>query len=124
MICEHRPICPRATDPDRDAAHLDVGPLDVDLEQADRSAPRREQLIEAESSSERFRLLEADSAYIEYDLPTFVGGDVVINLQGDMPFVAPDVLTACAGLLAQQPDCDIATVVAPDSSVRPIRSRA
>jgi 3-deoxy-manno-octulosonate cytidylyltransferase (CMP-KDO synthetase) len=38
--------------------------------------------------------------------------DAVINLQGDMPFVGADVLTACAGLLADEPDCDIATVVA------------
>ena len=42
--------------------------------------------------------------------------DVVINLQGDMPFVAPSVLAACAGLLADQPGCDIATVVAPEQS--------
>src|SRR5204863_2093215 len=42
--------------------------------------------------------------------------DVVINLQGDMPFVAPSVLAACAGLLAEHPDCDIATVVAPEAS--------
>jgi len=42
--------------------------------------------------------------------------DVVINLQGDMPFVAPGVVTACAGLLAEQPECDIATVVAPEAS--------
>ena len=42
--------------------------------------------------------------------------DVVINLQGDMPFVEPSVLTACAGLLRWTPDCDIATVVAPESS--------
>jgi 3-deoxy-manno-octulosonate cytidylyltransferase (CMP-KDO synthetase) len=37
--------------------------------------------------------------------------DVVINLQGDMPFVDPSVLSACAGLLAEQPDCDIATIM-------------
>lgn len=42
--------------------------------------------------------------------------DVVINLQGDMPFVAPSVLAACAGLLHDQPACDIATVVAPEAS--------
>lgn len=42
--------------------------------------------------------------------------DVIINLQGDMPFVEPAVLAACAGLLAEQPACDIATVVAPESS--------
>jgi 3-deoxy-manno-octulosonate cytidylyltransferase (CMP-KDO synthetase) len=41
--------------------------------------------------------------------------DVVINLQGDMPFVDPGVLKACAALLQQEPSCDIATVVAPES---------
>ncbi|PZQ55637.1 MAG: 3-deoxy-manno-octulosonate cytidylyltransferase [Phenylobacterium zucineum] len=42
--------------------------------------------------------------------------DVVINLQGDMPFVPPAVVTACAGLLADHADCDIATVVAREAS--------
>ncbi|KRA66055.1 3-deoxy-manno-octulosonate cytidylyltransferase [Caulobacter sp. Root655] len=42
--------------------------------------------------------------------------DVVINLQGDMPFVQPAVLAACADLLSAHPDCDIATVVAPEAS--------
>lgn len=42
--------------------------------------------------------------------------DVVINLQGDMPFVAPSILTACAALLADEPRCDIATCVALEAS--------
>jgi 3-deoxy-manno-octulosonate cytidylyltransferase (CMP-KDO synthetase) len=42
--------------------------------------------------------------------------DVVVNLQGDMPFVEPSVLARCVELLAREPDCDIATVVAPESS--------
>jgi 3-deoxy-manno-octulosonate cytidylyltransferase (CMP-KDO synthetase) len=41
--------------------------------------------------------------------------DAVINLQGDMPFVDPSVIAACADLLAER-DCDIATVVAPEAS--------
>ena len=40
----------------------------------------------------------------------------VINLQGDMPFVDPDVLRACADLLAARSDCDISTVAAPEAS--------
>ena len=40
--------------------------------------------------------------------------DVVINLQGDMPFVEPKVVTACVELMSSQPGCDIATVVAPE----------
>lgn len=43
--------------------------------------------------------------------------DSVINLQGDMPFVAPTILNACVALLAGQSDCDIATVVAREASV-------
>ena len=39
--------------------------------------------------------------------------DAVINLQGDMPFVAAAPLRACARLLAEEPACDIATIVAP-----------
>ncbi len=42
--------------------------------------------------------------------------DTIINLQGDMPFVAPSILEACARLLADEPACDIATVVAPEAS--------
>ena len=41
--------------------------------------------------------------------------DVVINLQGDMPFVAPDAIAACARLLADQPSCDIGTVMVAES---------
>jgi 3-deoxy-manno-octulosonate cytidylyltransferase (CMP-KDO synthetase) len=42
--------------------------------------------------------------------------DAVINLQGDMPFVSPEVVAACARILAETPDCDISTVVAPEAS--------
>jgi 3-deoxy-manno-octulosonate cytidylyltransferase (CMP-KDO synthetase) len=41
--------------------------------------------------------------------------DVVINLQGDMPFVDPAVVGACADLLGRRTDCDIATIVAAES---------
>lgn len=42
--------------------------------------------------------------------------DAVINLQGDMPFVPPSVLSACATTLHDS-DGDIATVVAPEASM-------
>jgi 3-deoxy-manno-octulosonate cytidylyltransferase (CMP-KDO synthetase) len=41
--------------------------------------------------------------------------DVVINLQGDMPFADAGLARACADLLASQPTCDIATLVALES---------
>jgi 3-deoxy-manno-octulosonate cytidylyltransferase (CMP-KDO synthetase) len=42
--------------------------------------------------------------------------DVVVNLQGDMPFVAPAVITACLGVLAAEAACDIATAIAREAS--------
>jgi 3-deoxy-manno-octulosonate cytidylyltransferase (CMP-KDO synthetase) len=42
--------------------------------------------------------------------------DVVVNLQGDMPFVDPSAIGACIAPLAEIASCDIATLVAPESS--------
>jgi 3-deoxy-manno-octulosonate cytidylyltransferase (CMP-KDO synthetase) len=42
--------------------------------------------------------------------------DVVINLQGDIPFLDPALVKACAALLEQEPSCDIATLIAPEGS--------
>jgi len=42
--------------------------------------------------------------------------DVVVNLQGDMPFVQSEVIRGCVDLLKDQMACDIATVVAPEGS--------
>ena len=41
--------------------------------------------------------------------------DTVINLQGDIPFLAPSVVRAVADLLAAQPSCDLATVMVAES---------
>lgn len=43
--------------------------------------------------------------------------DVVINLQGDMPFADPGLAQTCARVLADEPACDIATLVAPEANV-------
>ena len=43
--------------------------------------------------------------------------DAVINVQGDMPFASPGLATACAAILHGEPDCDIATLVAPESAL-------
>jgi 3-deoxy-manno-octulosonate cytidylyltransferase (CMP-KDO synthetase) len=42
--------------------------------------------------------------------------DVVVNLQGDMPFVDPAAPRAAVDLLARESGCDIATLVAPEAS--------
>lgn len=42
--------------------------------------------------------------------------DVVVNLQGDLPFIDPAATRACVDLLARQATCDIATLAAPEAS--------
>ncbi|HEY3889103.1 MAG TPA: 3-deoxy-manno-octulosonate cytidylyltransferase [Caulobacteraceae bacterium] len=42
--------------------------------------------------------------------------DAVINLQGDIPFLDPVLVRACADLLEREPSCDIATLIAPEGS--------
>jgi 3-deoxy-manno-octulosonate cytidylyltransferase (CMP-KDO synthetase) len=41
--------------------------------------------------------------------------DVVINLQGDIPFIAPEAIRACADLLSERPEADISTVMVAES---------
>ncbi len=43
--------------------------------------------------------------------------DVIVNLQGDMPFADPDLARACVDVLDREPDCDIATLVAQESDI-------
>jgi 3-deoxy-manno-octulosonate cytidylyltransferase (CMP-KDO synthetase) len=42
--------------------------------------------------------------------------DAIVNLQGDIPFLDPRLVGACAGLLDDEPGCDIATLIAPEGS--------
>ena len=41
--------------------------------------------------------------------------DIIINIQGDMPFASPDLARACADLLGRESACDIATLVATEA---------
>lgn len=42
--------------------------------------------------------------------------DVVINVQGDMPLLDPEAVSACAKVLERHPEADISTLVAPEAS--------
>lgn len=100
----------------RQAEEADIGPVavaagDAEIVEAVRAAGGQAVLTDPAlpSGSDRIQaaLAALDPAGVH---------DAVINLQGDMPFVEPSVLSACAGLLAAQPGCDVATVVAPEAS--------
>ncbi len=101
----------------RQAQAANAGPVavaagDAEIVEAVRAAGGRAVLTDPELPSGSDRILAALA-----ELDPAGRHDVVINLQGDMPFVAPEVLAACADLLAREPACDISTVVAPEASV-------
>jgi len=100
----------------RCAESAGVGPVavaagDAQIAQAVSAAGGRAVLTDPDLPSGSDRIL---AALAELD----PGGrhDVVINLQGDMPFVSARLLNDCAGLLEREPTCDIATVVAQATS--------
>ena len=99
----------------RQAQGAGVGPVavaagDPEIVAAVEKAGGRAVLTDPDLASGSDRILAA----LEKIDPTGAH-DVVINLQGDMPFVQPHVLAACAVLFAT-PSCDITTVVAPEAS--------
>ena len=48
--------------------------------------------------------------------------DVVINLQGDIPFVDPSLVKSCADLLRDQPACDISTIIVAKTAPEDLRN--
>jgi 3-deoxy-manno-octulosonate cytidylyltransferase (CMP-KDO synthetase) len=99
----------------RQAEAAGVGPVavaagDPEIARAVEAAGGRAVLTDRALPSGSDRILAALSA-----LDPQRRHDVVINLQGDMPFVPPGAISACARLL-EACDGDIATLVAPESS--------
>jgi len=102
----------------RQAIAADVGPVvvaagDLDIQAAVEAAGGRAVLTDPAlpSGSDRIQaalaMLDPDRNY-----------ESVINLQGDMPFVAPSAIAACAQLMSKRADCDIATLVAPETDLQ------
>lgn len=48
--------------------------------------------------------------------------DVVVNVQGDMPFVDPGMLKVCSDLVASDISCDMSTLVAPIVSAEDVEN--
>ena len=97
----------------RRALEADIGPVavaagDQAIVEAVNDAGGRAILTDPDLPSGSDRILAALAA-----LDPDERHDVVVNLQGDMPFIEPTALAACADLLTHRPDCDIATLVAP-----------
>jgi 3-deoxy-manno-octulosonate cytidylyltransferase (CMP-KDO synthetase) len=88
-----------------------VAAADAEIVDAVRAAGGRAVLTDPELPSGSDRVLAALGA-----LDPDGACDIVVNLQGDMPFIAPATLTACLGVLAAEAACDIATAVAPEAS--------
>ncbi len=100
----------------RRALAADVGPVavaagDAEIVSVVEAAGGRAVLTDPDLPSGSDRILTALHA-----LDPKARHDVVINLQGDMPFVTPQIIGACVDLLASEARCDIATCVAPESS--------
>jgi len=87
-----------------------VAASDVEIVQAIEAAGGRAVLTDPDLPSGSDRIRAALSA-----LDPDGRHDVVINLQGDMPFVDPAIPQLCADLMAREPSCDIATLVAPEA---------
>jgi 3-deoxy-manno-octulosonate cytidylyltransferase (CMP-KDO synthetase) len=100
----------------RQAQAADLGPVavaagDPEIAFAVEAAGGRAVLTDPDLPSGSDRILAALA-----ELDADGRHDVVINLQGDMPFVDPAALRDCATLLTAQPTCDIATVVEREAS--------
>ncbi len=96
----------------RQAVAAGIGPVavaagDVEIAEAVTAAGGLAVLTDPDLPSGSDRVLAALAA-----LDPAGRHDAVINLQGDMPFVAPSVIAGCANLLAREGGCDIATAVA------------
>ena len=95
----------------RQAETADVGPVavaagDAEIVAAVEAAGGRAVLTDPDLPSGSDRIVAALA-----ELDPQGRHDVVINLQGDIPFVRPDAVSAVARLLAAQPSCDISTVM-------------
>lgn len=98
----------------RQAVQAEIGPVivaagDPEIAQAVEAAGGRAILTDPDLPSGSDRIL---AALAQVDPRNMY--DAVINLQGDMPFVEPQVISACASLLHDS-DGDISTVVAPEA---------
>jgi 3-deoxy-manno-octulosonate cytidylyltransferase (CMP-KDO synthetase) len=95
----------------RQAEAAGVGPVavaagDAEIVDAVTAAGGRAVLTDPDLPSGSDRILAALA-----ELDPGRAHDAVINLQGDIPFIRPDAVRACADLLAREAACDVSTVM-------------
>ncbi len=100
----------------RQAEAANVGPVavaagDVEIGDAVAAAGGRAVLTDPDLPSGSDRILAA-LAVLDPD----GRHDVIVNLQGDIPFLEPTLLADCVGLLERDAGVDIATLIAPEGS--------
>lgn len=101
----------------RQAERAGVGPVaiaagDSEIVDAVRAAGGTAVLTDPDLPSGSDRIVAA-----LHELDPTGAHDVVINLQGDIPFLAPSVVQASVDLLAAQPACDISTVMVAEADI-------
>ncbi len=101
----------------RQAQAADIGPVavaagDIEIVEAVRAAGGLAVLTDPDLPSGSDRIVAALN-----EIDPAGEHDVVINLQGDIPFMAPSVVEATARLLADQPSCDISTVMVAEADL-------
>ena len=101
----------------RQAQAADIGPVavaagDMEIVEAVRAAGGLAVLTDPELPSGSDRIVAALN-----EIDPAGEHDVVINLQGDIPVLAPSVVEATAQLLADQPSCDISTVMVAEADL-------
>ena len=101
----------------RQAQAADIGPVavaagDMEIVEAVRAAGGLAVLTDPDLPSGSDRIVAALN-----EIDPAGEHDVVINLQGDIPFLAPSVVEATAQLLADQPSCDISTVMVAEADL-------
>jgi 3-deoxy-manno-octulosonate cytidylyltransferase (CMP-KDO synthetase) len=101
----------------RQAEAAGVGPVavaagDAEIVEAVEKAGGRAVLTDPDLPSGTDRIVEALGR-----IDRAGAHDVVINLQGDIPFIAPAAIRAVVDLLAAQPTCDLATVMVAEADV-------
>ncbi|WP_374655944.1 3-deoxy-manno-octulosonate cytidylyltransferase [Phenylobacterium sp.] len=101
----------------RQAERAGIGPVavaagDVEIVEAVQAAGGTAVLTDPDLPSGSDRIVAALNA-----LDPDGRHDVIINLQGDIPFLDPVVVEAAARLLADQPSCDISTVMVAEADV-------